>query len=162
MSTISLKEEKPPFANDKLISTQADKIINIFKNIQKSLNVRFKKSANEYGFTVPQLSVIFHLYKMPYITLNELSECMMLTKSTVSGIIYRLSKQGIVIREIPEDNRRIVKLSLSEDFKKKHDIPCMRKKFISDCIFDIIKDMGPMETDKFISSLEHFNSLIKK
>ncbi|WP_446898422.1 MarR family winged helix-turn-helix transcriptional regulator [Clostridium sp. LBM24168] len=162
MSTISLNEKKSSFENNRLVSIQADKIINIFKNIQKSLSVRFKKSANEYGFTVPQLSVIFHLYKMPYITLNELSGCMMLTKSTVSGIIDRLTKQGIVIREIPKDNRRIVKLSLSEDFKKGHDIPCMKKKFISDCIFDIIKDMGPMETEKFISSLEHFNSLIKK
>lgn len=109
---------------------------------------------------MPQLSVIFHLYKMPYVTLNELSECMMLTKSTVSGIIDRLEKQGIVIREIPEDNRRIVRLSLSNDFKEKHDISSMKKEFISDCILDIIKDMGPVETDNFISSLEHFNSLL--
>ncbi|MCH3965147.1 MAG: MarR family winged helix-turn-helix transcriptional regulator [Clostridium sp.] len=162
MSTISLIENQPPCPDDKLFSIQADKIINIFKNIQRSLTTKFKKSANKYGFTVPQLSVIFHLYKMPYVTLNELSECMMLTKSTVSGIIDRLEKQGIVIREIPEDNRRIVRLSLSNDFKEKHDISSMKKEFISDCILDIIKDMGPVETDNFISSLEHFNSLIKK
>lgn len=43
---------------------------------------------------------------------------MNLTKSTVSGIVDRLEKQGVVIREIPKDNRRIVKLSISEDFKK--------------------------------------------
>lgn len=161
MSKITIKENSI-FRDDKLMSIQAERIINIFKNIQKSLNGRFKKCANEYGFTVPQLSVIFQLYKMPYITLNELSERMMLTKSTVSGIIDRLTKQGIVIREIPEDNRRIVKLSISENFKKGHNIGSMKEKFTSDCIMDIINDMGPSETQNFISSLEHFYSLVKK
>ncbi|MCH3965827.1 MAG: MarR family transcriptional regulator [Clostridium sp.] len=155
--------KKDSFAgDDKLLSDQAERIIAAFKNIHKLLCIKFKENADKYGLTVQQLTVIFYLYKHPDITLNQLSEHMMLTKSTVSGIIDRLTKQGIVARKIPEDNRRIVKLSLSEDFKTSHDIPIMKQKFISNFIFDTIKDMERSEIEKFISSLEYFASLIKK
>ena len=96
--------------DNELAPEQANEIIDIFKNIRKTLRYKFEKIAKQYGFTEPQLAVIFHLDHMPSITLNELSEYMMLTKSTVSGIVDRLTKQGVVTREIPKDNRMIVKL----------------------------------------------------
>ena len=148
--------------NNELAPKQADEIIDIFKNIKKTLSYKFEKSAKQYGFTAPQLSVIFHLYDMPSITLNELSDHMMLTKSTVSGIVDRLTKQGVVIREIPKDNRRIVKLSISEEFKKNNDICNMKKKFISGLISDSIKNMDPAEVEKIIYGLRQFSLLLKQ
>jgi hypothetical protein len=38
----------------------------------------------------------------------------------------------------------------------------MKKSFISDFVFDTIKDMDPLEVDNFIASLEHFASILKK
>lgn len=121
MYTLNFQEDLPS-ANDELVQKQADEIIEIFKSIRKSIGCRFEKSAKKYGFTAPQLGVIFHLHVMPSITLDALSKHMLLTKSTVSGIVDRLEKQGVVTREIPKDNRRIVKLSISEEFKKNNDI----------------------------------------
>ena len=110
-------QEDLPSVNDELAQKQADEIIEIFKSIKKATSSKFEKSAKKYGFTAPQLGVIFYLHVMPSITLQALSEHMNLTKSTVSGIVDRLEKQGVVTREIPKDNRRIVKLSISEEFK---------------------------------------------
>ena len=146
---------------NELAPNQADEIIEIFKNIKKSLSCKFKKSAKQFGFTPPQLSVIFHLYEIPSITLNELSDHMGLTKSTVSGIVDRLSNQGVVIREIPKDNRRIVKLSISEEFKKNKDICDIKKNFVSDLISNSIKDMDSEEVEKMIYGLRQFSLLIK-
>ena len=146
---------------NELAPKQADEIIEIFKNIKKSLSCKFKKSAKQFGFTPPQLSVIFHLYEIPSITLNELSDHMGLTKSTVSGIVDRLSNQGVVIREIPKDNRRIVKLSISEEFKKNNDICAIKKNFISDLISNSIKDMDSEEVEKMIYGLRQFSLLLK-
>ena len=148
--------------NNELAAEQADEIIDIFKNIKKTVRHKLEKIAKQYGFTEPQLSVIFHLYHMPSITLNELSEHMMLTKSTVSGIVDRLTKQGVVIRDIPEDNRRIVKLSISEEFKKNNDICDMKKKFISGLISDSIKNMDPAEVEKIIYGLRQFSLLLNQ
>ena len=83
-----------------------------------------------------------------------------LTKSTVSGIVDRLSNQGVVTREIPKDNRRIVNLSISEEFKKNNDICAIKKGFISDLISDSIKNMDPEEVEKMIYGLRQFSLLL--
>lgn len=159
MNIVNFQEDFPS-ANDELTQKQAAEIIDIFKNIKKTLSCKFKNSAKQYGFTPPQLAVIFHLYEIPSITLNELSEHMELTKSTVSGIVDRLAKQGVVTREIPDDNRRIVKLSLSEEFKKNNDICNMKKKFISDLISNSLKKTKPEDVEKIIYGLRQFGILL--
>ncbi|WP_207725809.1 MarR family transcriptional regulator [Clostridium sp. DJ247] len=147
--------------NNELVEKQAESIIRIFKNIQRALKVKLEKIAKQYGLTAPQLIVIFHLYEAPSITLHELSNHMMLSKSTVSGIIDRLAKQGIVNREIPKDNRRIVNLSISEEFKKNNDICNMKKKFISDLIYNSLKNEDTIDIEKIIYGLEQFSLLLK-
>ncbi|ADK13518.1 MULTISPECIES: MarR family winged helix-turn-helix transcriptional regulator [Clostridium] len=160
MITIPTQKNLPP-RNDELILEQSDKIINLFKSIHKIIGHKFREIAGQYGFTVPQLAVIVHLYKKPGMTLNELSNHLLLAKSTVSGIIDRLVNQGIVTREIPENNRRIVKLSISEKFKKSNDIVNIRQVFISNCISDTIRNMDNETVDQFIHALEHYKSLLE-
>ncbi|EKQ51626.1 MULTISPECIES: MarR family transcriptional regulator [unclassified Clostridium] len=155
------QQEQSSSPNNELIQKQADEIIEIFRCIRKSISCKYERVAKESGFTAPQLGVIFHLYMMPSITLNELSDHMSLTKSTVSGIVDRLAKQGVVVREIPEDNRRIVKLSISEEFKKNNDIHAIKKKFIGEFISDSIKNMDAEEVEKMIYGLRLFSSLLK-
>ena len=157
-----MKLDDLPSVNDELVQKQADEIIEIFKNIKKAISSKFEKSAKKYGFTAPQLGVIFHLYVMPSITLQALSEHMGLTKSTVSGIVDRLEKQGVVTREIPKDNRRIVRLSISEEFKKNNDICQMKKEFITGFIADAIKKTDSDEVNKMIDGLKQFNILLNK
>lgn len=154
-------QEDLPSTNDELVQKQADEIIEIFKSIKKSVSSRFEKSAKKYGFTAPQLSVIFHLHVMPSITLHALSEHMGLTKSTVSGIVDRLEKQGVVKREIPKYNRRIVNLSISEEFKKNNDICKMKKEFMADFISESIKNTDPEEVEKMIYGLRKFSILLE-
>ena len=148
--------------NDELAQKQADEIIEIFRSIKKASSSKFEKSAKKYGFTAPQLGVIFHLHMMPSITLQALSEHMSLTKSTVSGIVDRLEKQGVVTREIPKDNRRIVKLSISEDFKKNNDICKMKKEFMADFISESIKNANPEEVEKMICGLRQLSILLNE
>lgn len=145
-----------------LVQKKADEIIEIFKSIRKSIGFKSEKSAKKYGFTSPQIGVIFHLYMMPSITLQSLSEHMNLTKSTVSGIVDRLEKQGVVTRKIPKDNRRIVKLSISEEFKKNNDICKMKKEFMADFISESIKNADPKEIEKMIYGLRQLSILLNQ
>lgn len=154
--------EDLPNVNDELVQKQANEIIEIFKSIKKATSSKFEKSAKKYGFTAPQLGVIFHLHVMPTITLQALSEHMGLTKSTVSGIVDRLEKQGVVTREIPKDNRRIVKLSISEEFKKNNDICKMKKEFMADFISESIKNTDPEEVEKMICGLRQLSILLNE
>lgn len=147
--------------NNELTAQQADRIIKAFKSIGATFRDKFSKSAKMYGFTAPQILVIFHLYKMPEITLNKLSQHVMLTKSTVSGIINRLVNQGVVVREVPKNNRRIVKLSLSDEFKKKNNVIKMKKDFVTNIISDALKNVEPEELAEIVHALEKLNSLMQ-
>jgi DNA-binding MarR family transcriptional regulator len=111
------------------LTNSAEKITDLFKVVGKTFRELLFEKARQRGFTIPQLWVIFQLHKKPYQNLLELSKMIGLSKSTVSGIVNRLVAQGIVIREIPEDNRRTVKLSLSPQFVQIHDLLKLRDEF---------------------------------
>lgn len=147
------KEEQPRLSND-----STEKVLILFRSIHKIFKDQVFEKSKQYGLTVPQLGVIFVLNKHPFITLNEVSERMGLSKSTVSGIVDRLVARGIVIREIPEDNRRIVRLSLSPDFLKNNDLIDLKNKYLS----DIIKDAAPEDIEKIVTGLERLYSLMNK
>jgi DNA-binding MarR family transcriptional regulator len=99
---------------------QIEKIINLFKSLQRRFRENAAQNLKVCGYTMQQLTVMFILYETPNMMLNELSEKMGLTKSTVSSIIERMTNQGIIIREVPKDNRRTIRLSLSPQFIENH------------------------------------------
>jgi len=100
----------------------SNKIIDHLNSIHKNLKELITDNSKKKDFTVPQILLMHELYHYPNITLNELSDRLNLSKSTVSGIIKRLVQQDIVTRTIPEENRRIVNLSLSPEVQKKGEI----------------------------------------
>lgn len=141
-----------------LWSERAEKVMTLFKSIQKMYREQFFEKTKQFGFTGPQLGIIFGLHAKPFITLNEMSEHMGLSKSTVSGIVDRLVSQGVVKREIPEDNRRIVRLSLSQDFLNNNDLICLKNNYI----FDIVKVASQEDMEIIIAGLDKLNTLMKE
>jgi MarR family transcriptional regulator, organic hydroperoxide resistance regulator len=138
---------------------QIEKIVELWKLMLKGFREAASMKFKEHGFTVTQLSLMFVLYRDPNIMLNELSERMGLSKSTVSSMVERLEKQGIVVRKIPKDNRRIVRLSLEQKFVEKHkDMLELKQKFIND-IFKF-QDVSRQDADKVIYALEKMITMI--
>jgi MarR family transcriptional regulator, organic hydroperoxide resistance regulator len=139
---------------------QIEKIVELWKQMLKGFREAASMKFKEHGFTVTQLSLMFILYRDPDIMLNELSERMGLSKSTVSSMVERLEKQGVVVRKIPKDNRRIVRLSLEQKFVEKHkDMLELKQKFVSD-IFKF-QDTSKEDADKVIYALEKMIMIIR-
>lgn len=141
-----------------LWSNPSERVIFLFKSIHKIIRNQMCEKSRQYGFTGPQIGLIFGLHKNPFSTLNEISQYMGLSKSTVSGIVDRLVGQGVIIREIPEDNRRIVRLSLSPEFEKNNVLKELMNKYFA----DILKDASEEDMEKIISGLEILYTLINK
>ena len=140
-----------------LWSNPSERVVYLFKAVHKIYRNQIYEKSRQYGFTGPQIGLIIGLYKNPYITLKEMSECLGLSKSTVSGMVDRLVGQGVVTREIPEDNRRIVRLSLSPQFKKNNVLKELTNKYI----IESLKDANEEDLDKIITGLEILYRLIK-
>jgi len=140
-----------------LWSNPSERVVYLFKAVNKVYRDQIYEKSRQYGFTGPQIGLIIGLHKKPYVTLKEMSERLGLSKSTVSGIVDRLVGQGVVIREIPEDNRRTVRLSLSPDFEKNNVLKELTNKYINDSLIEASKE----DLDKIITGLEILYRLIK-
>jgi len=141
-----------------LWSNPSERVVFLFRSIQKVFREHIYEKSRQYGFTGPQIGLIIGLNKNPFITLNEMSECLGLSKSTVSGIVDRLVARGVVIREIPETNRRTVRLSLSPEFQKNN----ILQELINQYVTDTIKGASEEEIEKILSGLEILYALIEK
>ncbi|MEM9777004.1 MAG: MarR family transcriptional regulator [Chloroflexota bacterium] len=56
-----------------------------------------------------------HLYLTPDITLGQLSDLTLVDRASLSRMIFSLEKDGLVIRKTNQTDRRVFKLSLTED-----------------------------------------------
>ena len=89
----------------------------------KDIHVLIKQSIRESHapfFTTPQIMVLSTLSKHGSMKITELGEKLNLANSTVSGIVDRLEKQDFVNRFRGEEDRRVVKVALSDKFKLLH------------------------------------------
>lgn len=67
----------------------------------------------QYDLTPAQFDVIATLGNTPGMYMGEISDKTLITKGTLTGVVDRLEKKGLVQREVPLENRRsiIVKLT---------------------------------------------------
>lgn len=73
-----------------------------------------KGMAAQFGLTGPQLTVIKLLEELGDLSLSSLSERIRAQNSTVTGIIDRMEREGLVKRERSTTDRRVVYIRLSE------------------------------------------------
>ena len=132
------------------------KILDLLRNIQGGLKCHMVSSAENFGLTVAQFMIMYEIYNHKYISLNELCIKLDLPKSSVSRIVDQLVNKGVILREIPKDNRRTVKLSMVEEFLKNEKISNINNK-----LNEIITlDMEPIKSQRIISALEELNSIL--
>lgn len=95
-----------------------ERIISLFSTIEHDIKVLTNHYAKQLDLTGQQLIVIEMLFKNSGINLCDLSEKLKKSKSNVSVIVNSLVGKGIVKREIPKENRRSIRLTLSSEFEQ--------------------------------------------
>src|SRR6185436_11634061 len=77
-----------------------------------------KGMAREVGLTGPQLTVLKLLETFQDLSLSSLSERIRAQNSTVTGIIDRMEREGLVSRERSKSDRRVVFIRLTDKGSK--------------------------------------------
>jgi len=103
----------------KLNMNSTDILINIRK-IVRSINLESKKIQKDYGVSIPQvLSLNFlHQSENYQATQRELKLFLNLNSSTVTGIIQRLEKKGLIARLSKSGDKRLTHLVLTAKGEK--------------------------------------------
>ena len=111
----------------------------------------------DLGITAPQGMVMGILSKEKTMKITELSSKLSLSNSTVSGIIDRLEKQGMVERNRSEEDRRVVHVSVSPDFTGLHQ---NFHKRLEENIGNVLNKGNPEELAKIFVGLDTLKTLL--
>src|SRR5688572_178533 len=107
----------------------------------------------ELGLTTAQLRVMFLMRETPGVTAGELATRLAVTPLTISGIVDRLVKLGLVRREDDESDRRLVRNFLSDAGES----ACGRLERGADVFTRrIIVEMNHQDLEALISGLQAF------
>lgn len=115
--------------------TDIDGMAKLFRVVR----VFFLHFAKKYDLSVPELGIVFDVFYQGQITITELTRQSRIPKSTVSRSVDKLVQRGYLNRVRPEDNRRIVQISITDDFyreleqlKEDRDFQKILKDFVPD------------------------------
>ncbi|MGH4139565.1 MarR family winged helix-turn-helix transcriptional regulator [Clostridium sp.] len=130
-------------------------VAKLFLSVMGLFKHNIIKSFEHTGITAPQAMVMGILSKEKKIKISGLSNKLGLSNSTVSGIVDRLEKQGIVERERSREDRRVVYVNICPKFNEVHGDA---HKLIRENTANVIKKATPEEISKIVEGL----SILKK
>ena len=100
------------------LRTEVDSIVETIIYLYTESRRLTKGMASQFGLTGPQLTVIKLLETFDNLSLSSLSERIRAQNSTVTGIIDRMEREGLVRRERSTTDRRVVHIRLSDKGQK--------------------------------------------
>lgn len=135
------------------------KIFKSLKRIGHMLKQSMGQHFNSMNLTGPQGMMMGILSHDGEMKISDLSEKIGLSNSTVSGIIDRLEKQGLVERTRSSEDRRVVYVNVSSEFQKnsKENFCKIEKTFE-----DIMKKATDEEIDTILKGLTTLEQLMDK
>lgn len=104
-------------------SSKIEEILTLIKKIMSLIKQSFESDFKKMHITESQILVMRVLNHYGDMKVSDISKELDLSNSTVSGIIDRLVEKKIVQRKRSEKDRRIVMISLAQDYHqpvKKH------------------------------------------
>lgn len=114
---------------------------------------------NEMNLTGPQGMMMGILSHDGEMKISDLSEKIGLSNSTVSGIIDRLEKQGLVERTRSNEDRRVVYVNISAEFKKNSKTNFCK---IEQTFEEIMKMATDEEIDTILKGFDTLEQLMDK
>jgi len=97
---------------------EAEEVEGGVRAVYRLLRRPFDPDIAASGLTVPQMNALEELTREDGLSLKALSARMALSHSTVSGIVDRLGRRGLVQRTPDERDRRYSRIFLSEEVRE--------------------------------------------
>ena len=90
-------------------------VLSALRKITRAIDLHSKKLVREVGLTSPQLLVLKEVGAQENANPSTVAKAVHLSQATVTTILDRLVKGGLIIRERSNSDRRVVDLSLTDD-----------------------------------------------
>lgn len=94
---------------------QVERITELIERLYRLSSEMFETRARQFDLSVLQMAVLITIEKLgPGVAIVEISRALKSPPSTLTGITNRLVELGLIERERPPDDRRTVKVSITE------------------------------------------------
>ena len=103
---------------DKDASGDVDELLKLLVFLYTENRRITKLIASRADLTGPQLTVVKMLEQVGDLSLSELSDAIRAQNSTMTGIVDRMEREGIVERVRSTEDRRVVRIHLTDKGKK--------------------------------------------
>lgn len=101
----------PRTSRDILVAETMDNI----RRVLQVVNEKSKRIESETGLTGPQIWAVKTISELGRVRVSDLARAMYLHPATVVGILDRLEKRGLVVRERSNADRRVVDVALTAE-----------------------------------------------
>jgi len=137
-------------------------IVRTLKSIMDSIKKTITNHFESMGLTASQsvlVGILAHENHDLGLKMSDLSKKMGLSNSTISGIVDRVEKLGIIERERSDKDRRVVYVKLTEKFKKN---ALSNRTEIEKIFQEILKKVDPDDLEKILSGLTTLDKIFKE
>lgn len=139
--------------------SKAVAVVQLMKKVMAKIRHEMWSHFREMNLTGPQGVLMGTLAHHGEMKVSELSERIGLSNSTVSGILDRLENQGLVERTRSKDDRRVVYIKVTDEFRKQS-----QKHFeeINSKIEQMMNKATPEELDKILEGMKTLKDVIER
>ncbi|MGI6619900.1 MAG: MarR family winged helix-turn-helix transcriptional regulator [Bacillota bacterium] len=133
------------------------RIERLLRHVAFIIKKRGRDILSDFDITTPQFLALVVLKDKPGITMGELCERLYLACSTATDLIDRMEKNGYLERNRDPDDRRVIRLSITEKGQNIIDqVINARRRYVD----SILKQLTQEEIDQLERSLEKLDALM--
>ncbi|MEX2355575.1 MAG: MarR family transcriptional regulator [Thermaerobacterales bacterium] len=134
-----------------------DTIEFLLRNVSFIIKKRGRQLLRNFDITPPQFNALLVLNQYNNITMGELCNRLYLASSTVTDLIDRMEKNGLVIRGRDPQDRRVIRLRILAKGKALIDqVMEARKVYLS----AMLGRIEPVEREQLLTALQHLHELM--
>jgi len=92
-----------------------DEILIALRRITRAIDLRSRRLMAVSGLTAPQIIMLRTVFKHTTVSASQLAKEIMLSQATVTSILERLEKGGLIVKSRSDSDRRVVNITLTPE-----------------------------------------------
>lgn len=135
-----------------------EQILISLRRITRAIDLHSKVLAQRYGLTVPQLMILRELSHQEHLSIGRLADAVSLSSATVTGIVERLGKRGLLEKKRSSEDRRLILTSITDEGRRLVEVapPLLQKQFAEQ-----LTSLRDWEQTLILSSLQRVDSMME-
>lgn len=110
----------------------SDSVMIELRKIMQAIDINSKSLSKRVGLTGPQLVILRELSNLEGATVGEIARLVNLSQATVTGILERMERRSLVVKQRSDLDKRRVLVQITESGKRllDHSPPLMQEAFV--------------------------------